>query len=322
MVKLAEIAKASGFSIPVVSRVLNPNPNIEAKIAPKTRQLILKTAERMKYRPNRNAEFLKRGQNPVIGVFLPHFRNGLITDLVMGISESAQKHGFPVSFSFETSFKSYRKFIEETSGRRNCGIITYPYFQLDREATKLIEDYRHNGGKLVLINAANSLYQVPHVDMDEYYGGTLAAAHLLERGCEEFMIVEGIPERRDGFAARLKEAGANCAIYPECVDSYHAIIKQCRANNRQTGIFTCADRMAVPLHNMLLQAGLTPGDRVKLIGYDNMFLTQHLSPPLTTISQPFAEAGSLAMDRLVDIIYERETESVTLKPELIVRKTT
>lgn len=322
MVKLAEIATASGFSIPVVSRVLSPNPNLEAKIAPKTRQLILETAKRMKYRPNRNAEFLKRGQNPVIGVFLPHFRNSLIADLVMGISEAAQKHGFPVSFSFETCFENYRKFIEETSGRRNCGIITYPYFQVDQEAARLIEGYCRGGGKMVMINAGKSLYRVPHVGMDDYYGGRMAAEHLLERGCGEFVIVDGIPERRDGFAARLKEAGAGCAIYPECVDSYRAIVGQCRKNDRKTGIFTSADRMAVKLHGMLLQAGLTPGDRVKLIGYDDMFLTQYLVPALTTVSQPFTEAGALAVDKLVDIIYERQTESVTLKPELIVRGTT
>lgn len=322
MVKLAEIAKASGFSIPVVSRVLNPNPNIEVKIAPKTRELILETAKRMKYRPNRNAEFLKRGQNPVIGVFLPHFRNSLITDLVMGISEAAQKHGFPVSFAFETSFENYRKFIKETSGRRNCGIITYPYFQLDNEATKLIEGYCHNGGKMVMVNADKSLYRVPHVGMDDHFGGWIAAEHLLERGCEEFIIIDGIPERRNGFAARLKEQGGDCSIYPECTESYRIVVEQCRKSGGKIGIFTCADRMAATLHGLLLQAGMVPGERVKLIGYDDLFLSRHLAPALTTVSQPFTESGRLAVDKLVDIIYDRPAESVALKPELIVRKTT
>lgn len=322
MVKLAEIAKASGFSIPVVSRVLNPNPNIEVKIAPKTRELILETARRMKFRPNRNAEFLKRGQNPVIGVFLPHFRNSLITDLVMGISEAAQEHGFPVSFAFETSFENYRKFMEETSGRRNCGIITYPYFQVNQEAAKLIEGYCRDGGKMVMINADKSVYQVPHVGMDDCFGGRIAAEHLLERGCEEFIIIEGIPERRDGFAVRLKELGAECSIYPEGTESYRVVIEQCRKSGRKIGIFTCADRMAATLHGLLLQAGLMPGERVKLLGYDDLFLSRHLAPTLTTISQPFTEAGRLAMDKLVDIIYGRPAESVALKPELIVRETT
>ncbi len=322
MVKLAEIAKASGFSIPVVSRVLSPNPNIEAKIAPKTRELILETAKRMKYRPNRNAEFLKRGQNPVIGVFLPHFRNSLIADLVMGISEAAQKHGFPVSFAFETSFENYRKFIEDTSGLRNCGIITYPYFQVNQEAAKLIEGYCQNGGKMVMVNADKSLYRVPHVGMDDHCGGRIAAEHLLERGCEEFIIIEGIPERRDGFAAKLKDAGMDCTICPETMDSYRIVVDQCRKSGRKIGIFTSADRMAATLHGLLLQAGMVPGERVKLIGYDDLFLSRHLAPALTTIFQPFTEAGRLAVNKLVDIIYDRPAESVALKPELIVRKTT
>ena len=114
----------------------------------------------------------------------------------------------------------------------------------------------------------------------------------------------------------------NCVIFPETMDSYRSIVERCRENGRQTGIFASTDRMAARLHGLLLQGGLVPGGRVKLIGYDDMYLARHLAPSLTTVSQPFIEAGRLAVDKLVDIIYDRPVESVVLKPELIVRETT
>ena len=321
MVKLAEIAAASGFSIPVVSRVLNPKPDRAVKIAPATRELILATARKMNYRPNRNAEFLKRGRDPVIGVFLPGFRNSLVTDLVMGISDAARNHGFPVSFFFRTDFAGYRDFILETSGRRNCGLVTYPYFQVDRATVELIEAYCANGGKMVMLNADRSLYKVPHIGINDFSGGKIAAEHLLAHGCESFLLVKGCSARCRGFSETVRRAGAELHAGAEDPDYYRFIVEHCRKSSGKIGIFTCADRMAAALHGLLLRAGLPLGGRIRLVGYDDLFLAQYLSPALTTVSQPFAEAGTMAIDKLVDLIYARPVESVLLEPRLIVRET-
>ncbi len=324
MVKLAEISEATGFSIPVVSRVLSPKINSEAKIAPRTRQLILDTALRMGYRPNRNAEFLKRGQNPVIGVFLPYYRNDLITDLVMGISQTAQEQGFPVSFSFETRFATYQRFIENTKGQRNCGIITYPHFEAEQSASELIRQFSEGGGKLVLINARQLQPQqlrVPHVDVDDLTGGRIAAERLLYHKCDEYLVMYSIEDRKNGFEQKLAEAGVKCRCFREKPEDFSRIFKLCRESGKRIGIFCGTDRMAVKIHTGLLLNGLKPGERVKLIGYDNLFLPQYLMPALTTISQPFFEIGCLAMRKLVDVIYGHPAESVTLQPELVIRET-
>ncbi|NLK84260.1 MAG: LacI family transcriptional regulator [Lentisphaerae bacterium] len=130
MIKLAEIARESGFSIPVVSRALSPNPHKDTRTASKTKEHIRQVAKRMGYRPNRNAEFLKRGQNPVIGCFLPPRTDTLSAKLMKGISQEADKNNFPIAFYFDTTKDSYLEFIERSQRSKNCGIITYPYFKL------------------------------------------------------------------------------------------------------------------------------------------------------------------------------------------------
>ena len=95
MVKLKDIADALGVSLTVVSRVLNPKPDKYGFVAEATRELVLKKAAEMGYRRNRSAEFLARGgRSANIGVFLPLTANSLIAELIMGISEGSNRHGF------------------------------------------------------------------------------------------------------------------------------------------------------------------------------------------------------------------------------------
>ena len=323
MVKLAEIAQASGFSIPVVSRVLNPGRNCTAKVAETTRAKILETANALGYKPNRNAEFLKRGRIPTIGVFLPHYRNSLITDLVMGISSSAAEAGFPVSFDFDTKYANYRKFLEETRGQCNCGIITYPDFKLDAEAEKLITTYLDEGGKIVLINAGDFMPTVPHIEIDNREGGHIAANALLEAGCDEMILFTSSTLcRSEGFREVLEGQNYSVREYVEWHDDFQAVVDFCVKNRkRKIGIFATADRSAIKIHTMLMHAGIIPGTNVKLIGYDNLFLTERMFPSLASISQPFVQVGKYAVEALVASIYGKPAPDVHLYPELIHRQT-
>ncbi len=59
-----------------------------------------------------------------------------------------------------------------------------------------------------------------------------------------------------------------------------------------------------------------------MIGYDDVEMARFSSPPLTTIRHPKAELGLLAVQQLVSRIRnkELEVESMTVQPELIVRR--
>ena len=63
-------------------------------------------------------------------------------------------------------------------------------------------------------------------------------------------------------------------------------------------------------------------DDISMIGYDDVEMARFSSPPLTTIRHPKAELGLLAVQQLVSRIRnkELEVESMTVQPELIVRR--
>ena len=207
MASLKDIAKKTGFSISVVSRVLNPRPDRNARVSEKTRRLITKAARGMGFRRNRFAESIKRGRAPTIGVFLPKVPNRLVADLLIGISEEAAHQDYPLSLCFSITLAGYRKFIRNTVDIPHSGITTYPYFSLGSKFTKEIENFKERGRNMLLLNTSVSVKNVPVVAIDNYYGGQCAAWHLIQQKCKEFISFHEYPQRTRGFVDTIQESG-------------------------------------------------------------------------------------------------------------------
>lgn len=321
MVKLSEIAKESGFSIPVVSRVLSPKPHKGARVADSTRKHIKEVAKRLGYRPNRNAEFLKRGQNPVIGCFLPSRTDSLLARLMKGISEEAEKNNFPLSFYFDMTAKGYLEFIERSKETKNCGIITYPYFKQSAEAQKVVEEYQANGGKIVLIQGCNQRWEWDNcasVSIDDYHGGKIAAKHLLMKGAKLFFTQQypEIPERISGFTDVVGKSEIFSSLEKLLQSTLEAVNKN---KNVPLGIYVPRDPDAVTLVCELQKNNIKVGKEVLIVGYGDMYMTKFLRPALTTVAQPFEEIAGLAVKKLVAEIYGKKQISEFIKPELIIR---
>ncbi len=322
MVTLAEIARESGLSVPVVSRALSPNPHKDTRMADATKMHIREVAKRMGYLPNRNAEFLKRGQNPVIGCFLPPRTDSLLAKLMKGIAEESEKNHFPVSFHFDMTKASYLEFIECSRQYKNCGIITYPYFKMDPEAETLIASYQKGGGKIVLIEGGCSNWQwhdCISVSVDNYLGGKLAAEHLLKKNLKHFITCryDNILERTSGFTETIQEAQQVVTI----ADSLSALIEKVKiAKQYPAGIFLPRDQEAVTAICEFQRNNINVGKDVLIIGYDDHYLSQYTRPALTTISQPFVEVGRLAVQKLISDIYGSRAKSTLVEPQLIIRE--
>ena len=76
------------------------------------------------------------------------------------------------------------------------------------------------------------------------------------------------------------------------------------------------------------QAGLRIPEDISIVGFDDIFLSALMHPPLTTVRYPIVEMGAAAIDRLLNKIgSDLESESQNehrqeLKHQLIVRQST
>ena len=317
-VTLRDVARRTRLSLSVVSRALNPRPDKNARVADATRARIADAACALGFRPNRHAAFLRRGQVPTLGVFLPDVPNRLVADLMIGISLAAAAARYPLNFYFGLTAASYGRFFAREGAVVRAGMITYPFFNVGQATRRRIDAYRARGGQVLVLNASGAVAGIPVVRFDEAAGGRLAARHLLERRCGAFHVDE-YPERTAGFLAELAAAGvagqrlATGQLVP-------AVQADLAAGRRPVGVFCTTDLEALRALRRLRAAGLSVGSDVLVIGYDDLFIVGEADPPLTTIHQPFREEGRLAVEQLVALIHGEVAADAVVQPRLIVRE--
>ena len=123
---IKEIADALGISIGTVDRALHARKGV----SPKTRDQVLKMAQRLSYSPNVAARSLKLNRRLKIGVFLPREIRFFFDTLRDGIRAAARSQ---IGATVDLSFHSYPRLGEgeiealESGGWQSCdGIILAP----------------------------------------------------------------------------------------------------------------------------------------------------------------------------------------------------
>ena len=328
MIHLTDIAKAVNLDISVVSRALSPRPDRHAVIRDETRDIIRRTAQRMGYRPNRQASFLKKGRSATILCFLPGIPNRLYADLVFGISEKACCENFPVNFFFSDRSREFGGFLDQANAIGHCGIISYPPVKMAETMRRELDGYRDGGGNILLLNVLSNSQggripeayrDIPQLNIDDHHGGRLAARHLAERGCRALYYWRSrahYADRYEGFASEAAARGLPQA------DLAAGGIPDLLRRKERVGVFAASDFDAFSLMFLLRDGGVAAGDRVLVVGFDDMVESAVFQPSLTTVHQPTRREGALAVEKLIRMIFgERETGE-RLKPHLVIREST
>lgn len=171
------------------------------------------------------------------------------------------------------------------------------------------------GFPLVVTDFHPSDIRVPAAVADNYKGGLLAGQHLVKLGhtCLAFVgdcAASTVRLRLDGFRDALAEAGVTLPrdrvvdITPE--DSLanwdervqRMVAKLFKASPRPTAIFCSCDAVARACYRVCAELGLRIPRDLSLVGFDDDPLAEWLTPPLTTVRQPFTELGQAAMELL------------------------
>ncbi len=194
-VKLGEIASHLGLSISVVSRALSINPDKYAVVKKETAERVREYAREIGYQPNRQASFLSKGGSATIFCFLHDTPTRLANDLMLGIAEAASSQNFPINFFFGRNAKDFENFIMYSNRNEHSGLLSMPPPSMSDAIARKFSEYYANYGKALFINTiSNTLDEgimekfsnVPHLNIDEFYGGQLAAEHIISCACDSY----------------------------------------------------------------------------------------------------------------------------------------
>jgi LacI family xylobiose transport system transcriptional regulator len=158
---------------------------------------------------------------------------------------------------------------------------------------------------------------MPSVVADNYQGGTLVGRHLLALGHTRIAFVgdcgaSTVRVRLDGFRDALADAGITLPrdrvidITPDDPLSnwdervQKMVTKLLKVSPRTTAIFCSCDAVARACYRVCAAQGFQIPSDLSLVGFDDDPLAEWLTPPLTTVRQPFTEMREAAMELLCE----------------------
>jgi DNA-binding LacI/PurR family transcriptional regulator len=331
-VTVADVAAEAGVSVATVSKVLNGRSDV----APSTRSQIETILAERGYVPT------KRTRRPP----LPQSRGGLIemvfndsstpwaSEMIRGGEEAARAARVGVVVSvLESGPKRVQQWLEGVTERRSRGILLAlsDFSETDRKRVARI------GVPTVLVDPVGDFESdVPTIGAGNLGGGLAATKHLIELGHRRIAAISGpmrylcSQARLAGYRAALERAGIESD--PRLIahgDFFHAsgvaaTLELLDQPDPPTAIVAANDLQALGVYAAIGQRGLRVPHDVSVVGFDDVPMSQWISPPLTTVRQPIAEMAALAVRALlprsgtVDLHQGR----VELPTTLVVRKST
>lgn len=326
-VTLQDVALASGYSVPTVSRVLTGSSH---PVSSKSRQKILDTANALGYRPNLAARSLRTERTGAIGVLVHDIASPFAAQLVRGIQDALTPHNYIcllVNSDRNPSVEEHA--IDGLLQRPVDGIIFAEYLQMARY--ERIE----NMGKPSIFVYRLFASQTPNsVAPDDYGGARLATQHLINLGHTKIGYIHGIPTwdasqmRMNGWRDALLAHGLE--VRDEWIgqsdwdveQGYAAMQHILAAPERPTAIFAANDFNAAGAIYAAQDAGLRVPQDLAVVGYDNRDISRYLRPKITTVELPLYEMGRIAAETLFEQINGREplTHEILVRGELFVRE--
>lgn len=303
MVTIKDVARRAGVSVATVSRVLNKS----GPVSPEAAQRIREAADALHYVPHGGARSLITSKTSTIGVLLPDLYGGFFSELIRGIDQTAQQHGYHLLISGSHNRKAEMEAAMRAMRGRTDGLIAMsPHF----DAATLVQNLPPSLPVILLsCQAWGEDHQV--IAIDNAGGAEAMVRHLVALGHRRIAMVMGeeghfdTGERLQGYRRALMEAGiAPDAAYEVQGDfseaSGHRAVQALLARaERPTAIFCANDSMAIGGLCAVMDAGLRVPADITVVGFDDIPLAQYLSPPLTSVHVPIFEMGERAATRLI-----------------------
>uniref|UniRef100_UPI00402A1E77 LacI family DNA-binding transcriptional regulator n=1 Tax=Lachnospira sp. TaxID=2049031 RepID=UPI00402A1E77 len=177
------MAKLAGVSPATVSRVINGTANVDVQKAQRVYDAIKKTG----FVPNEVARSLFKKSAKIIGLIIPSITPPFFTELADAVEKAADEIGFRiVYYNTDNNLKKEKNVISMLQVMNAEGII------ITSNNSRLKDVVDKMNMKVVMIDrtmsedSSNML-----VTSDHYYGGRLAARHLIDCGYRNIVCVRG-----------------------------------------------------------------------------------------------------------------------------------
>jgi LacI family transcriptional regulator len=322
--RVTDIAQAAGVSIGTVSKVINGRRGVSTA----TREKVEKILTTIGY----EKPLVTTKTNQTIEFVVSSLENNGSFELVRELTYEAQNDLIGVTVNRLQSTDDPKQQFAAILDRNPLGVVLLLAGKLDKERQLLAS----RNVPCIVINPVRRLDdRTITIDIDNWSGGILATHHLIELGHKRIGAITGPSDavssitRLAGYETALKQAGIT--LDPQLVQegdylsdtSYSAACKLLDLENPPTAVFAFNDLSAVSLYKAAGERGIKIPEQLSVVGFDDVFPAQYLSPELTTVHQPFRLIARKAIEMILDHRSGQLEERTAILPtRLVVRGST
>lgn len=328
---LEDVAKAAGVSTATVSRALNTPEAVGEKVRARVKQQI----RLLGYVRDGAARALASKSSRIIGAIIPTLESAIFASGINAVEQRLDEAGYSLvlavsSYDMEHELRQIREMMEQGVD----GILLVGNEHLP-EAFDLMNQHQQ-----LFANIWAYSEDTPHycIGFDNRSASRQVAEYLLELGHRRFSTIAGITKNNDRAALRVQ--GIKDALQAqglELNDSYiveksfdmwegrHAtrFLMDRPKNERPTAIICGNDVLAFGCLLECLHSGIKVPEEVSITGFDDLPLSEHLLPGLTTVHIPTVDMGRKAAEFLLDTLAGKPHKpKVELPTQLVVRGST
>ena len=334
---LEDVAKVAGVSRATVSRVINGIRNVD----PQLHEVVWHAVGQTGYVPNRLARSLvtrrtgtialvvsdseSHDDDPFMGRF---FADPYFGRIVGGLMSVLRRAGVQLALQIVGTEDARRRLVGDLRNGQADGVIVLSLPPVD-PLPRMLTD---GGVPAVVIGRPADPVPINYVDLANDTGASLAATHLLDRGCQHVGMISGpadVPASNDritGFRRSMARRGHGWVPITSgnfTQESGEAAMRSLlAANPLLDGVFVANDLMALGALLALRDAGRRVPDDVAMVGFDDSSAAIAARPALTTVRHPLedmaAEAARLLLTRIDDV--DMRVSSVIYEPTLVIRQ--
>ncbi|WP_367755402.1 LacI family DNA-binding transcriptional regulator [Flavobacterium sp. WC2421] len=307
-ITLKEIATKLGISITTVSKALKNYPDVSEK----TKKAVIDLAQKLHYTPNSFAVNLRTKESKTIGLIIPEVMHHFFSNIINAIIDEAEKNGYLVIIlQSNESLALEKKQVELLINKRVDGIL----ISLSNESNndEHIKEIINRKIPFVMFDKISKLSKCSKVIIDDQKAAFNAVQHLIDNGCKKIVHLRGplnpqnsidryigykkaLEKNNIPFDSKLVYTCENVTFDEGVYFAKHIIEEHPDVD----GIFAITDLVAVGVLSYFNDHKIKVPEQVKIIGFSNWFMSQVLTPKLSTVDQPSNEMGVVSFNLLLE----------------------
>lgn len=302
---MRDVAEAAGVSVATVSLVMNGKKGISEP----TRQRVIEISSDIGY-----AAIARRmhPRSETVSILIEHLPTAPSSDpfnrhVLTSIEAEARRAGYRIALAFagETDVPA----VDHWTTRWAAGVLILGGGDLRPEwmETALAAQL-----PVVVIDHFIPDARVPTVVPDNFAGAYSITRYLIEAGHTRIGFLRGpskywtLEERLGGYLLAMHQAGLgpDPALIPARIShgdekGFGEMLTLLDLPEPPTAVFAVSDQTAVGAYRALSSRGLSVGEDISIVGFDDIEVAKMLVPPLTTVRNSRTELGKVAFKRLL-----------------------